>query len=133
MDNTSSAPTLVVPVVPSDFEAKCGTSKTDLVRAVLELLQGSKIAGITADAPSPYDLAAISSQLASVTADVASLNQRKIRRVIMQGVNNGLVVVPFQDIGTANYQVNGASSKTPSKPTKYNFALTADQGPSRSK
>lgn len=107
MDNQTSAPTLELPVIPSDFEKKCGSSKTDFLKAAFELLSGAKITGINQD-PQPYDLAAITSQMDTNTAAINDLQQRKVRRQILQGVNNGLVVVPFQDIGTLNYSVEVA-------------------------
>lgn len=105
MDNTNSAPLLELPTVPSDFEAKCGTTKTDLVKAIFQLLQGAKISGINSESPSPYDLAAITAQTESNSKAIATLEQRKIRRAILNGVSNGVVVVTFQDIGTENYEV----------------------------
>jgi hypothetical protein len=112
MDNEFSAPSLVLPAVPSDFEKKCGTSKTDFVNAVFELLESAKIAGLEPSEPLPYDLAALSAQVETNTAAIAKLNLRTIRRQILAGVNNGLVVVPFQDIGTVNYSV-GLAYVTP--------------------
>lgn len=107
MDNKNSAPSLQLPKVPSDFEAKAGESKTDFVNAIFALLAGSQIIGVNAAEPSPYDLASIQSQVQANTTAIQKLN-RPIRRVTLAGVNNGLVVVPFQDIGTTNYEVDVA-------------------------
>lgn len=104
MDNANSQPQIQTPTVPVDFEAKAGTSKSDFARAILQLLNGAKIIGITPDAPSPYDLAALTSSVEDLQEQMDMAN-RPIRRVIMQGVNNGVIIVPFLDIGTSNYQV----------------------------
>jgi hypothetical protein len=105
MDNANSQPQIQTPTVPVDFEAKAGTSKSDFARAIMQLLQGAKIIGITPDAPSPYDLAALTSSVQILEEKVANID-RPIRRISMQGVNNGVIIVPFQDIGTENYAVS---------------------------
>ena len=105
-DNEFSQPSLVLPSIPPDFEAKCGSSKTDLIAAVFQLLAGSKIAGVNPVNPTPYDLASLSAQVQGNTDAINNLQLRKIRRAILAGANNGVVVVPFQSIGTTNYQVD---------------------------
>jgi hypothetical protein len=107
MDNANSQPQIQTPTVPVDFEAKAGTSKSDFARAILQLLSGAKIIGITPDAPSPYDLAALTASVEDLQQEMDKVN-RPIRRITMQGVNNGQIIVPFQDIGTKNYSVSVA-------------------------
>lgn len=104
MDNQYSQPAIQRPALPPDFEAKAGTSKSDLANAILDMIAQAKITGIVPSEPSPYDLAALTSQVDNLQKEVDK-GIRKVRRVTMQGVNNGLVVVPFQDIGTNNYEV----------------------------
>ena len=106
MDNANSQPAIVTPEIPTDFESKAGTSKTELAAAILALVRTSKITGIQPDQPSPYDLAALTSQVEGHETRIVKLESRKIRRVSLNGVNNGLVVVPFQDIGTTDYKVD---------------------------
>lgn len=107
MDNLFSKPTLELPEVPPDFEKAAGITKTDFLRAVFALLGGTTIKGINIDEPTPYDLAALSATVESILSDFDRLDV-EIRRAVLDGVNNGAVIVPFQDIGTNNYQVDVA-------------------------
>lgn len=108
MDNLASQPSIVPPTVPADFEAKAGNSRVDFAKALFALLAGAKISGIIAAEPSPYDLAAISSQLAQIQIAADKIIARTPRRIVLAGIANGVLTVPFQDIGTVNYQVDVA-------------------------
>lgn len=108
MDNVNSQPAIIPPTVPGDFESKAGASKSDLARALFELLAGAKIAGIVLSEPSPFDLSSLAAQVETLQAAVDEILQRKIRRVVVAGIANGILIVPFQDIGSVNYQVDVA-------------------------
>lgn len=106
MDNQNARPTLQPPNVPADFESSAGTSRTDFATALLELLKESTIEGVNPENPTSFDFSALQAQVTALEADMQNIKARTPRRVIMSGVTNGLVVVPFQDVGTANYQVD---------------------------
>lgn len=72
------------------------------------MLRGATITGIQSEQPTPYDLAAIQKQVEKHESSITKLEDRTPRRVTVAGVNNGLVIVPFQDVGTTNYQVDVA-------------------------
>lgn len=108
MDNITSQPALVPPTVPADFDAAAGNSKSDLTRAIFALLASSKITGIQASEPNPFDLGTLAGQVASLQAAVDKIVARTPRRVVMAGIVNGIVIVPFPDIGTTDYQVDVA-------------------------
>lgn len=107
MENQTSQPALVLPAVPPNFDSIAGTSKSDFANALFEVLKGAIISGIVSSTPIPYDLAALTTDVAQLKLDVAALN-KKVRYVTVSGVNNGEVTVPFQDIGTTNYDVDVA-------------------------
>lgn len=107
MENQTSQPALELPAIPSDFEARAGTSRTDFVSALFDLLASARITGIVSSTPTPYDLAAIVNDIAEIQAAITA-GIKTIRRITVGGVNNGEVTVPFQDIGTTNYQVDVA-------------------------
>lgn len=109
-ENPSSQPTLLLPVIPADFETKCGTSKTDFAKAIFQLLASASVTGITPTGGTPYDLARIQSQLEALQTTVDKTVARTPRRVIMNGVINGIIVVPFQSLPSTNYQVDVAFS-----------------------
>jgi hypothetical protein len=107
MENQVSQPTLELPNIPDDFETTAGTSRRDFAQALFDLLESARILGITQASPTPYDLAAIVSDIETLEAGLAAVS--KIRRVItVSGVNNGEVTVPFQSVGTDDYQVDVA-------------------------
>lgn len=107
MENQTSQPTLVLPAIPPNFDSIAGTSKSDYAAALFELLKGAIVTGIVSSSPIPYDLAALTTDVAQLKIDVAALN-KKIRRITVSGVSNGEVTIPFQDIGTTNYDVDVA-------------------------
>lgn len=112
MDNQNSRPSIVPPSVPADANSRAGTSKSDLIEYIFELLRGATITGIQSDQPTPYDLAALTNQVTAHEVEIDKIKDRTPRRVIVSGVNDGPQIVTFQDVGTTNYQVD-ASWVTP--------------------
>jgi hypothetical protein len=106
MHNQNARPAIVPPVVPSNIETLVGTSKSDFVKAILDLVAQSTITGINQENPDSFDISSIQQTLEEQGEDIAALNARTPRRIIQDGVSNGIVVVPFPDIGTINYQVS---------------------------
>lgn len=104
MDNVFSQPALELPEVPADFEAKAGSSKTDLVKAIFTLLKSATISGINQSSPQPYDLAALEKQVTELQ-DQATKTPI-IRSVLKAGVTNGNITAAFEDVGTTNYLVS---------------------------
>lgn len=93
MDNITSLPKIVTPQIPSDFEAKAGTSKTDFAKVILQLIAGAKITGIIQEQPSPFDLGAMQSNISRLESEVQKFSGRKIRRVFLNGIANGILTV----------------------------------------
>lgn len=107
MEQQTSQPALTLPAIPTNFDTLAGTSKADFAAALFEILKGAVISGIISSSPTPYDLAAIVSDITQLKLDVAAVS-KPIRRITVSGVNNGEITVPFQDVGTTNYQVDVA-------------------------
>ena len=108
MDNSNSQPSIVLPVIPADFESAAGTSKTDFLKAAFALIAASEITGIQSNEPSPYDIGVLAGYIKTILADLDEIKKRRVRRVFMAGISNGVVIAPFPDIGTTDYQVDVA-------------------------
>lgn len=107
MDNTNSQATIKVPTLPSNAEAEMGTSKTDLVQYVLDLIAKSQITGLNEAGASSLDLNAINTKVTSLESDVAALNLRKPLKTTAAGVNSAVVTVPLPVVLSSNlYDVN---------------------------
>jgi hypothetical protein len=105
MNNIESEPSLLLPEIPTNFEALAGTSRTDFAKAIFELLAGAKISGINVE-PSPYDLAALTAQVNQMQLDVNLLKARKVLKFSITVTSNNERVISFgQDLGTTNYTV----------------------------
>lgn len=102
MDNPQSLPQLKLPSVPDDFNGGIGA---DFARAFMKLLEGAQVAGGALDNGTPFDVGQLQQNLEGLTAKFDG-SLRKMRQVVMDGVNDGEIVVPFPDIGTVNYDVN---------------------------
>lgn len=105
-DNEFSQPSLIPPAIPDSFERDAGTSKTELVYAIFELLKRSQIVGITQSSPNPLDITQIASDLAAlearVTVDEAGiLTYRKVIASIVDGVHD----ITFPTMSGTDYQV----------------------------
>lgn len=100
MDNPLSLPQLKLPTVPADFNGGVGV---DFAIALLKLLEGAQIVG-TEDAQ-PFDVATLQQSVEDLS-NRFDASIRKMRKVTMSGVNDGQITVPFQDIGTTNYDIN---------------------------
>lgn len=105
MTNTYSQVTIKVPEVPEDFEARAGTTKTDLAEAILKLIQGAQLNGVNLDSPDNFDLNEINNRLNKVEADAASAKLQQ-RLVVVSGINNGLITVPFAEMPSASYKAD---------------------------
>jgi hypothetical protein len=108
LDNQNSKPSIVPPALPVNFEQMAGTSKSDFARAILELMKSATIDGIQSDSPTPYDLSALQQSVQNLEGDVDKLKLRTPRRITVPASGNALIVVPFQDVGTDDYQVDAA-------------------------
>jgi hypothetical protein len=107
MDNTNSQATINVPQLPSNVESLVGTSKTDLLNYVREMIAGSQISGINEAGPQSLDINAINSKITAVENDVAALNLRKPLKTSASGVNSAVVTVPLPETLDSNlYDVN---------------------------
>lgn len=106
MDNVNSQPALQLPIVPADFETRSGSSRVDFANALFELLKGALVTGIVQAQPSPYDIGAMQASITELQVRIEEVAAPKQRSIIMNGVNNGLVIVPFDDIGTTDYAVD---------------------------
>lgn len=107
MTNSFSQVTIKVPTIPADFEAKAGTTKTDLAEAILALISGSQLNGVNLDSPDNFDLNEINNRLKSVEEGV--INAKVQQRIVeLNGIANGLLTIPFAEMPTANYSVNVA-------------------------
>lgn len=107
MDNAFSQAQLSLPPVPENFEAMAGSSKSDLVRAILNLLASAQITGINTDEPSSIDLGQLQNQIQSLQTQVTN-NAVTIIQVPMSGVPAGLVTVAFDSVQTNVYSVDVA-------------------------
>lgn len=105
MDNQFSQVSISVPEIPADFEARAGSSKTDLASAILLLISAAQVNGIDLSQPNNFDLAQIQNRLTAVEASVEKqqLNQRTVG---LTGIANGLLTIPFDDMPSTNYWVN---------------------------
>lgn len=108
MDNQNSQPALVTPAVPPDFDIASGSSRGDFARALFALLDTAKITGIISEEPTPFDIGVLAGQIQTIQAAVDKLVARTPRRVTMVGIANGILIVPFPDVGTTDYQVDVA-------------------------
>lgn len=125
MNNDFSQVTIKVPTIPDDFEAKAGTSKTDLARAILDLIQnGSQLNGINLDTPQNFDLNQIQNQLDTLTTGVTAAKLQQ-RTVSLSGIDSGLLTIPFDDIGTTNYMVNAIVISTNTNINTVTWSLIA--------
>lgn len=102
MDNSFTQPTLELPEIPSDFEARAGTSRLDFLRAVFELLKSTRVAGIIQSSPQPYDLSTLQARIEQLESNPVP----KMRSVLKDGVTDASIIVAFEDIGTTDYFVN---------------------------
>lgn len=104
MENEFSNAAIVPPAVPADFEARAGATKTDLVRAIFQLLRSSQVSGFSPTTDDIFDIGEIVNRLTKLEATVTA-NKYEDRTVSIAGVANGLLTVSFDDIGTNNYSV----------------------------
>lgn len=105
MTNVYSQVTAKVPEVPADFEARAGTTKSDLARAILQLVSQSEFNGINLDSPDNFDLNEINNRLTATEEGVTKATRAQ-RVVSMSGIANGLLTIPFDPMPTNNYQVD---------------------------
>lgn len=105
MDNAFSQARLDVPVVPSDFESKAGSSKRDFAVALLLLLKGASIIGINPSEENNFDLGELANRISALekAQDATKIRQRV---VTMTGIANGVLSFTFDDMQTTDYTVN---------------------------
>jgi len=108
MDNSTSQPAYVPPAVPPDTEIAAGTSRTDFTRFLLTLISTGKITGIVNSEPTPFDLGTLAGQVQTLQAAVDKVLARTPRFITMAGIANGILIVPFLDIGTTDYSVQAS-------------------------
>lgn len=102
MDNPLSLPQLKLPSVPDDFNGGVGV---EYARALFRLLEGSQVTGGSLDNAQPFDVSVLQQSVEDL-GNSLDASKRKMRKVTMNGVNDGFIVVPFPDIGTTNYDVS---------------------------
>jgi hypothetical protein len=132
MNNVLSEPSLVLPEIPTNFESMAGTSRTDFLRAIFDLLEGTKITGITVES-SPYDLEALTAQVQQLQADVDAIKLRQVRKMSLSltaatgaGALNVILISPPLD--NANYVVS-VQFRTAPAATAYNWLVRESPNP----
>jgi len=106
-----SNPSLSIPSLPSDFESRAGSSKTELARAILELLAGASIQNYPTSAEDQFDLANFQQRLEDLEQNFEDAI-KPIRRVRLNGIGNGTHIFSFEDVGDTNYGVATCFWKT---------------------
>lgn len=101
MTNPIAAPQLSLPQVPDDFNGGVGV---DFARALMSLLGQITVTGLVDDGADPFDVGQMQEQIETIQTTLTT-STRKERTILMNGVNNGEIAVPFQDIGTIDYTV----------------------------
>jgi hypothetical protein len=100
MDNPQSLAMIQTPEVPDDFNGGVGV---EFARSLMKLLNSAQVVGTEGNA-NPFDILQMQKQVEDLSDEVDA-KARKERVVIMNGVNNGELVVPFENIGTTEYTV----------------------------
>lgn len=112
MDNEFSQAMLVAPVIPSDFEALAGNTKTSFAQALINLLNGSIVTGINPDQPSNFDLGQMQNQITTLQSQVAAL-QLTQQIVTLTNQAAGLITVAFPSpMPSTSYSVGVAPITT---------------------
>lgn len=101
MDNPESLPQIKFPDVPDDFNGGVGV---EFARELIRLLQGSQVI-ISVEQAQPIDVSQLQQDVEQLQDDMED-RSRKQRKITMAGVDNNEFVVPFETIGTVNYDVN---------------------------
>lgn len=100
MPNTESLPQIIPPTVPADFNGGVGV---DFARALMTLMAQCQISGGNLTITNPFDAAAIQASVEELQDKIEDLPKERV--IEMNGVNNGEIPVPFQNIGTTNYSI----------------------------
>jgi hypothetical protein len=107
MDNTNSQATLNVPELPSNVEALVGTSKTDLLNYVREMISKSQITGINETGAVSMDISALTTKVTALEASNDKLVARTPIKISAAGVSSTVLTVPFAEALLSNlYDVN---------------------------
>lgn len=120
MDNPNALPQLILPEVPDDFNGGVGV---DFLRAAFRLLAGTQVVGGNFENAEPFDAAVIQQSIETIKE---TLIDQKIaqRQVVMDGLNNGEIIVPFQAMPSTNYDINWMFQiPAGNNPTAINVAL----------
>ncbi|MCG3778245.1 MAG: hypothetical protein JW388_0958 [Nitrospira sp.] len=101
-----STPSLAVPSLPADFESRAGSSKTELARAILELLAGANIINYPTSAEDQFDLANFQQRLEDLEQNFEDA-VKPIRRVRINGIATAetTTTFTFEDVGDTNFGV----------------------------
>lgn len=102
MDNPQSKPQLKFAPIPDDFNSGVGV---DFARALVKFLESAEVVGLNFENSEPFDAAKIQQSVEDLT-DTLNGNIRGQRKVEMNGVANGELIVPFQTMQTTDYEVN---------------------------
>lgn len=97
--NNETAPTLQLPEVPETFNNGVGV---EFAKQLLALLSSTRVIGLSTDLAASIDFGQIQQKLNDMQAQL-DLNSRKFRHVVMSGVTNAEMTVPFEDMGTTQY------------------------------
>lgn len=95
MDNVNSQASIKPPAVPSDAEVASGTTRTDLIAYILELVSKGQVAGLNQESPTSLDITNLQTEVEALKTKVASLESKQAIHTDAAGVNGAVVTVPI--------------------------------------
>lgn len=102
MDNPASLPQIKYPEVPADWNNGIGV---EFARSLIKLLEGSQIVGGNLGQTNPFDVAVLQNSINLVNEKVSALAVKR-EKVVLEGVTNTEVIVPFPSFPDINYEIN---------------------------